>query len=204
MDMSHQNQRLILTDCDGVLLNWEWAFHVWMSHQGHAERNHSNKMYCLSDQYGLTGPETMQLIRQFNESAGIGFLPALRDATHYVKLLHEKHGYRFRVISSVSEDPSVQKLRRMNLHKIFGPEIFEDIICLPTAAEKHSALEPYRDSGLWWIEDKQENTDIGHEFGLRSVLVEHGYNMYHRPTAYPVVKDWSEIYQLITESSVSV
>ena len=198
--MSHQNQKLILTDCDGVLLNWEWAFHVWMAHQGHAERNHSNKMYCLSDQYGLTGPETMSLIKQFNESAGIGFLPALRDATHYVKLLHEQHGYRFRVISSVSDDPSVQKLRRMNLHKIFGTTMFEDIVCLPTASEKHSALEPYRDSGLWWIEDLQTNTDIGFSMGLKPLLMEHGYNRYHLSENYPVVKDWSEIYEIITSA----
>ena len=26
--------RLILTDCDGVCLDWEWAFNVWMQEHG--------------------------------------------------------------------------------------------------------------------------------------------------------------------------
>ena len=28
------NYKIILTDCDGVLLNWEDAFHQWMQDQG--------------------------------------------------------------------------------------------------------------------------------------------------------------------------
>ena len=26
--------KVILTDCDGVLLNWEYAFHCWMDAHG--------------------------------------------------------------------------------------------------------------------------------------------------------------------------
>jgi FMN phosphatase YigB (HAD superfamily) len=28
-------EKLIFTDVDGVLLNWEYAFSEWMQHQGH-------------------------------------------------------------------------------------------------------------------------------------------------------------------------
>jgi hypothetical protein len=169
-----------------------------MEQRGHVQRNHANKMYDLSGQYGMSGEDIMKLITQFNESAAIGFLPPLRDSMYYVKRLHEEYGFKFHVISSLSTDPNAQKLREMNLHKLFGHTAFEDITCLATGSEKHAALEPYRDSGLFWVEDKQENTDIGHEYGLRSILMEHGYNMYHRPTAYPVVKDWQGAFDIIT------
>lgn len=194
-------QKLILVDCDGVLLNWEYAFQIWMESQGHIFRNHANKMYNIGDQYQIPREQALALIKQFNESAAIGFLPPLRDAMYYVKRLHEEHGYQFHVISSLSTDVNARKLRIMNLHKLFGASAFSEVTCLATGADKHEALEPYRDSGLYWLEDKPENSDIGHEFGLKSILIEHGHNMYHEPTAYPVVKNWREIYELITNQS---
>ena len=87
----------------------------------------------------------------------------------------------------------------MNLEKYYG-EVFDKIVCLPTGSDKHEALAQYQDSQLWWIEDKPENTDIGHEFGLKSILIEHGHNMYHNPTNYPVVKNWKEAFELITQT----
>ena len=46
------------------------------------------------------------MVKQFNESAAIGFMIPLRDAQwYYVKLLHEKHRYRFVAITSLSLDP---------------------------------------------------------------------------------------------------
>jgi hypothetical protein len=70
------------------------------------------------------------------------------------------------------------------------------VVCLETGADKDQALEPYRDSGCWWIEDKPENADVGDRMGLRSVLIEHGHNMHHK-CAYPVVKNWKELYGII-------
>jgi len=75
--------------------------------------------------------------------------------------------------------------------------VFDDVICLPTGSDKHEALEPFRDSGLWWIEDKPENSDLGYSVGLRSILLEHGHNMNHE-CPYPIVKNWREIFDLIT------
>jgi hypothetical protein len=99
----------------------------------------------------------------------------------------------------LSLDKDAQRLREMNLRKIFGDAI-ESVICLATGADKDEALEPYRDSGLWWIEDKPANADVGHALGLKSILVEHGHNMHHQ-CPYPVVKNWKEIYERIVNES---
>jgi hypothetical protein len=56
---------------------------------------------------------------------------------------------------------------------------------------------------MWWIEDKPENADVGHEMGLKSLLVEHGHNMHH-VCPYPVVKNWREIYSIIAPSENKV
>jgi FMN phosphatase YigB (HAD superfamily) len=188
--------KLILTDADGVLLDWEWAFSVWMRERGYTLTADNKKSYYLHHHYNeLEEKDAKKIVKQFNESAAIGFLPALRDSTYYVKRLHEEYGYQFRVITSLSLDKDAQRLREMNLRKIFGDAI-ESVICLATGADKDEALAPYEGSKMWWIEDKPQNADVGHKLGLKSILVEHGHNMDHM-CPYPVVKNWKEIYELI-------
>ena len=190
--------RIILTDADGCILNWEYAFAIWMEQHGFEKQPGSEFVYDIGDRYGISKSQGRTLIRNFNESAAIGFLPPLRDAMYYVKRLHEEHGYVFHCITSLSTDVNAQRLREMNLRKLFGDTAFESIVCLATGADKHQALEPYRDSGCWWIEDKPENAEVGLDLGLRSVLMEHGHNMDHANERLPVVRNWREIYDLIT------
>ena len=137
----------------------------------------------------------------FNENAAIGFLPPLRDAMYYVKRLHEEHGYVFHCITSLSTDVNAGRLREMNLRKLFGKTTFQKIVCLDTGADKDAALEPYRDSGCWWVEDKVENAVTGNDLGLRSLLMEHGHNMHFYHDHIRIVKNWSEIYSIVTQDS---
>jgi len=192
-------KKLILTDADGVLLDWEWAFNVWMQEHGFEEVPGSKLNYDMSMRYGIPKEQVKKLIRIFNESAAIGFLPALRDAMYYVKRLHEEHGFRFHCITSLSLDPNAQKLREMNLNKLFGTSAFERIVCLDTGADKEEVLQEYEGTGCYWLEDKPENAIAGYRAGLRSLLVEHGHNMHHYHEGITIVKNWKEIYQLITD-----
>jgi hypothetical protein len=197
--MKYKNlDKVILADCDGVLVDWEWAFNVWMQEHGFEPVPGNKLNYDMDVRYGIPKEQVRKLIRLFNESAAIGFLPALRDAMYYVKRLHEEHGYVFHCITSLSRDENAGKLREMNLSKLFGNQAFERIVCLDTGADKHEALSEYQDSGCWWLEDKPENAVVGHAAGLRSLLVEHGHNMHFYHEGITTVKNWKEIYQLIT------
>ena len=199
MKSKYRNRKkLILTDADGCLLDWEWAFNVWMQEHGFEEVPGSKLNYDMSIRYGIPREQVVKLIRIFNESAAIGFLPAQRDAMYYVKKLVEKHGYRFHCITSLSLDPNAQKLREMNLHKLFGAEAFERIVCLDTGADKDEALEEYEGTGLFWIEDKIANAECGYKYGLDSLLIEHGHNMNHYHPGVTLVKNWKHIYEHIT------
>ena len=197
---STHKKNLILVDADGVLLDWEYAFSIWMEEHGFALKDGYQFEYDIGTRYGIDWEQGKKLIKMFNESAAIGFLPPLRDAMFYVKRLHEEHGYVFHCITSLSTDVNAGRLREMNLRKLFGKTAFEGVTCLATGADKDSALEPYRGSGLWWVEDKPENADLGHRLGLRSILMEHGHNMHHYHEGITTVKNWKEIYQLITNT----
>jgi hypothetical protein len=169
-----------------------------MQEHGFTEVEGSKLSYDMSIRYNIPKEQVRKLIKIFNESAAIGFLPAQRDAMYYIKRLHEEHGFRFHAITSLSLDPNAQKLREMNLHKLFGPTAFERIVCLDTGAHKDEALEEYEGTGCWWIEDKPENADVGHRMGLKSILVEHGHNM-HLECPYPIAKNWRQIYHIVTD-----
>ena len=48
---------LILTDIDGVVLNWEYAFHTWMGGKGYPRVKEAvTDNYDMSAQYGMTKP----------------------------------------------------------------------------------------------------------------------------------------------------
>ena len=193
------NQKLILVDCDGVILDWEYAFDIYMQQHGFSRVEGGGLKYSIGARYNITNEQGHRLIKIFNESAHIGFLPPLRDAMYYVKRLHEEHGYVFHAITSLSKDPNACELRRMNLQKLFGKTAFERFVFLDTGAEKDEALEPYRDTGLYWIEDKYENCLSGLKVGLKSILMEHGHSLDFNHPEIPKVKNWKEIYEIITK-----
>jgi len=188
--------RKILVDCDGVLMNWEYAMNCWMQQRGNVIKDDSTA-YDIGERYGLQKWKSKELVRNFNSSAAMGFLPPLRDAMHYVKKLHEEHGYVFHMITSLSLDEHAQRLRRMNTEKLFGETAFSGYTFLDTGADKNDALDKYRDSGMTWIEDKVENALVGEAAGLDCLLMEHGHNMDCQESNITIVRNWKEIYEYL-------
>ena len=187
--------KTILVDADGVLLDWVYSYKGWMDRHGYKVVN--NNVYQMDQCYGLERSEGTRLCRMFNESAWIRKIPPLRDAVKYVRKLHEDHGIVFRVISSLSEDQYAQHLRIKNLRELFGDTVFESYTFLDTGADKDDALEPYRGSECFWVEDKPENADLGASLGLKSLLMNHDFNVDYKGPATKV-RNWREIYDIIT------
>ena len=194
-------KKIILTDCDGVILDWEEGFSIWMEHHGHSKVDGYQYQYSIGDRYGLSKEQGNKLVKQFNESAAIGFLPPLRDAQYFVKKLHEQHQYKFICITSLSLDPYAKYLRKRNLKKLMG-DAFLDVICLDTGADKDEILaeDGAKYPGNYWIEDKPENVNWGIDAGLEGILIEHGHNLDYTGHAN-VVKNWEEIYNLIIKKA---
>lgn len=190
-----KKDKVILVDCDGVLLDWEYAFDYWMKRHGYTKLNED--VYEMEKAYDMPKTEIKRLIRMFNESASIRKLPPLRDAIKYVKKLHEEHGFIFHAITSLSNDQYAQHLRTKNLRELFGDTAFEKYVYLDTGADKDEELAPYKGTGCFWVEDKPENVDCGIGFGLNGVLMAHGHNADYTGKATRV-NNWKDIYDLVT------
>ena len=44
----------VVVDCDGVLLDWAYAFDVWMLEQGYKRIPNTDKYYSQSLRYGIS------------------------------------------------------------------------------------------------------------------------------------------------------
>ena len=191
------DKRIIL-DCDGVLLDWAYAFDVWMVEHGYSKISNTNQYYEQTRRYGISQVEAVSQIKKFNESGCVGFIPAFRDSVEYVTKL-SKLGWKFEVISCLDKDKYAQKLRQKNLLHLFG-DVFDFIDCALdfTVGKEQYLLDRYKGKNYYWIEDSVDHAESGKRVGLNSIVMDHPYN---KEWDGPRVKNWKEIYQIITHDS---
>tara|TARA_Y100001970_G_scaffold293846_1_gene443792 strand:+ start:8358 stop:8960 length:603 start_codon:yes stop_codon:yes gene_type:complete len=194
----------ILSDCDGVLLDWAYSFDKWMKFHFGIEVQDYTK-YDVGERYQVDwdlldkkeGENLFYLPRIFCNSSRIASLKPLRDSVKYVKKLYEEHGITIDVITSLSLDPETQRLRRRNLKSIYGDAI-DRIIFLDTGADKDEMLEEWRDSELLWVEDRPDNASLGGKMGLTPLLMDQPYNKGEDNDGVRRVSNWREIYEIAT------
>ena len=132
--MPRSNNRIILTDVDGVLLEWEKHFTEWMLHRSYYNDNNErvypykllpNKenTYEMAERFGLTIPQIRKEIREFNKSAWMGNQAPMPNSQTWVKLLAAE-GWTFIPITSQTSDIPAQLLRKKRLGELFGDHIF--------------------------------------------------------------------------------
>ena len=189
------SDKLILVDCDGVLLDWKYGFFRWMRERGFEPVQTGE--YDIATIFDIPNKQAKELVRHFNESAAIGWLPQFRDAVKYVRKLHEDHGFIFHCITSLSTDTYAGKLRVKNLEALFGKTVFEKVECLECGADKDEALLPYKDSGCAWVEDKPDNALAGQKVGLNSLLIAHDFNENFDDPSITKVQNWREIHDML-------
>ena len=185
----------IIVDCDGVLLDWCYAFDVWMSEQGYNKIPNRQSSYDQSYRYRIPKEQANRQIRNFNESGCVGFIPAYKDSVEYVNKLYDI-GWRFEVISCLDRDKYAQGLRENNLLHLFG-NVFDFIDCsLDYTYGKYDYLfQRYNGKNHYWIEDSISHANSGKEIGLRSVIMDHEYNKEWKGLR---VKNWKDVYWMVT------
>ena len=201
------SNRIILTDVDGVLLEWEHHFTKWMLQRTlfdergaryHPYRLLPNKenTYEMAERFGLTKNEVRKEIREFNRSAWMGTQRPMLESQTWVKLIAAE-GWTFIPITSQTSDKPAQELRKRRLGELFGAHIFTNYHILGTGADKDSALAEFHGTGLYWVEDKPHNALAGLNYGLKPILIDHPYNRDFNHPEIIRVSNWKEIHSLL-------
>lgn len=191
-------QKVILTDCDGVLLDWVEGFQRFMNEQGYEQKLSADFAYHFEDEYGITRSEMTNKIREFNESEGMKTLKPIKNAELWIPRF-EKLGYKFHVITSMTDDEQAQHWRMENLVKVFG-NVFTCFTFLDTGDDKDDILKQAKSispTAEYWIEDKPANVEAGVRAGFKSILIDHVYNQESNGGGLRL-GDWEDIYHEIT------
>ena len=211
--MPTSNNRIILTDVDGVLLEWEHHFTEWMLQRSYFENevgegyvgkkvypykllDNKEDTYEMAERFGLTKTEVRKEIREFNKSAWMGNQPPILESQTWVKLLAAE-GWTFIPITSQTSDIPAQLLRKKRLGELFGDHIFTNYHILDTGADKDSALAEFHNTGLYWVEDKPKNAVAGLKYGLKPILIDHPYNRDFNHPEVIRVSNWKQIHSLL-------
>ena len=167
-------EKIILTDADGCLFHWNAHFNLFMHERGMPAIPNTEDNYSVLARFGVEANYKAELVKEFNHSDYIRDLHSFADARRYVRQLNEE-GYKFIVITSLSDDPGAFDNRAHNLEKHYGDAILE-LHCLPIGIHKGEFLKRWEGTGLFWIEDHVENAAAGADLGLRSIVIDHPYN----------------------------
>ena len=205
--MPISNNRIILTDVDGVLLEWEHHFTKWMLQKTlfdeRGARYHPHRLlpdkqdtYWMEERFGLTKNEIRIHIREFNRSAWMGTQRPMMESQTWVKLLAAE-GWTFIPITSQTSDIPAQELRKRRLGELFGNHVFTNYHILGTGADKDGALAEFHDTGLYWVEDKPANAVAGLKYGLKPILIDQPYNRDFNHPEVIRVSNWKQIHSLL-------
>ena len=201
--------RIILTDVDGVLLEWEHHFTKWMLQRTlfdeKGSRYHPYRLledkentYEMAERFGVTIPEIRKEIREFNRSAWMGTQRPMPGSQTWVKLLHPE-GWTFIPITSQTSDKPAQELRKRRLEELFGKQVFSNYHILGTGADKDSALAEFHNTGLYWVEDKPKNALAGRNYGLKVLLYDQPYNRDFNHPEITRVNNWKQIHEILVK-----
>lgn len=192
-------RKLILTDADGVLLDWRQGFLDWLpEHISSTADPEEMKQYNFNNAFDYSREHIDSLAVEFNESADIGRLEPWHDAVKYVRLLGEA-GFRFNVCSAMGGNDISRMLRSYNLQTVFG-DYFVDVTTLPVGASKAAWLAQFEGTGYFWLEDHVGHAKDGHELGLNAILVGDVSNSTYTDLEFPRVSEetpWKEIYYMV-------
>jgi len=203
------SNRIILTDVDGVLLEWEHHFTKWLQLRSYFDkngnRNYPYKLldagqdnYDMSKRFGISKETISQEIREFNRSAWMGTQRPMLESQTWVKLLHAE-GWTFVPITSQTSDIPGQCLRKKRLGELFGEHVFSNYHILGTGADKDGALAEFHNTGLYWVEDKPKNALAGLKYGLKPILIDHPYNKDFNHPDIVRVNNWKQIHEILSK-----
>lgn len=195
-----RHNKVILTDCDGVLLEWIDAFIRYMEHLGYTWDKEAGEpqQYNMAPHFGIKiEDEMVEHIMNFNHGHWeFGTLNPLAGAKEALFELVDM-GYRFTAISSCSTAPQTIALRKANLYNHFG-DVFDAVHCIDVGESKRTHLADHEPT--FWIEDNFENCVDGLQYGHKCILMHRKWNENSENAKINRCYSWEEIVDFIKEN----
>lgn len=196
-----KEDKIILTDIDGVVLDFGSNFHSFLA-------DVKNIKIPLDEWAAPDFWQTVEwsdedkqvFITEFAHSDYFRDLPAKECALDIFARLRDE-GWRFIAITACITDHASQcydttwKNRADNLTRHFGP-LFEELHLASWSAGKRPFLQHYKPT--WWVEDHVGHATEGHRIGHKSLIMNSiRYKPEQNTQKLPLVNSWHDIYDFI-------
>lgn len=194
----------IITDVDGVLLDWFNGFEDWIVNVKGVKPLHdaTPSMYKLTDKYPMSSKDIVKYIEEFNSSETFGKLNAVNGAVEYINYLLVDSTKDVAWLSSGSvegKEEACFDMRSKNLRERFGKDMPGTLLVMGASKKDYLAKykEEYGDS-LVFIEDSLDHAEVAVELGIKTILLHYPYNANkNRSKLLYGAKDWKEVYDRI-------
>ena len=181
-------RKILLTDIDGVVLDWQKHFNKYLDHYYPGEELFDPTVFAQ-------GERTGKIIKEFNNSAWIGFLEPWKDSVEVLTELNHM-GWKIYGCTSMGTDQYANALRKKNIETLM-PDVFAQLEIIPFMQPKGNWLAPWKGSGAVWVEDKWSNAVIGADMGIKTFLMKQSYNSKQDYQGVEKVDNWRQIYNII-------
>lgn len=172
MNYLKNKKPILLTDLDGVSIDWLKGFVNYMEHElGHKAEHLSPKHFSMIDIFPEIEKPYLH-IKDYQHTNHYRDVEAYHGAYDAYKTLKEM-GVGVIAVTSCGEEKKIQENRLYNLEKNF-PDIFDDIHLLGLGADKTDILSKYDSSRF--IDDQIGNVISGVQTGHKSYLWDMSYN----------------------------
>ncbi len=180
--------KILLTDIDGVVLDWQKHFNKYLDHYYPGEELFDPTVFAQ-------GERTGKIIKEFNNSAWIGFLEPWKDSVEVLTELNHM-GWKIYGCTSMGTDQYANALRKKNIETLM-PDVFTQLEIIPFMQPKGNWLAPWKGSGAVWVEDKWSNAIIGADMGIKTFLMKQSYNSKQDYQGVEKVDNWRQIYNKV-------
>jgi len=196
-------KKTLLTDCDGVLLNWLSGVPAFLEDQGqdssHLKARLEGNQFVPIEELFVADDTDGALARlgAYHSSDHLKSLPVMEPGSE-ASLKRLSDEYEIIVVTSFSEDPIAQQNRADNLELRYGDSI-SDLVCLAPFADKTEALRKLarsRDAYIW-LDDQIKHVYHGHNAGIPSYQFSYGMACGQNTGEVPELASWAEVEEIM-------
>ncbi len=197
------NNKIILTDIDGVVLDFISNFYDYLEAEHNIKTTHEERMHQgFLHSIGFTDKDHLELFIRYHHSDFFRDLPPFECAVEKINELSDD-GWQFVAITSCHSGDERQSMeitrnsRQDNLDRHFKG-VFKELHIADWQNGKSAFLKAYKPT--WWIDDRVKHANIGHDLGHQSIIME-SPDLVNMTNDYdlPVAKTWHDIEQMIKD-----
>lgn len=184
--------KLLLVDCDDVLLNWDSYLRKHLSTHAIHPATHVAEHRLYRDWIGLPDHEMLRHIDLCHAHPEFESIEPHLDVLTVLPSLIER-GYEFVVVTGCGDAPHVTQARHRNLRNHFG-SFYREIVFTGRGESKRDALARFPEAHAF-IDDLPHNLEVAQEVGLRPIWFQN--NAPQHLWSGETVSSWQELSKIL-------